>query len=258
MKPAASSRPWSDSRRQLQGRDPALGAPLQRGDVPAVQIEPDDLVEVRRHLVEGEPQVRSAKLDQLAACPQPRERQVGIGARADHQVDVRWEVLEQERHVRGDPRTVGEVVVVEHQVEPGGQRAELVEHGGEDGADRRMWCLEQRQRRGAHPGRRGVQRGHDVGPERVGLSLGLLERHPRHRALRTGGVQPCRQQRRLPETGRRRDQSQPRPRCPAQAFGSGWGAHTRSRRGLGTKSLVRSKGLATTAPLTGLHEMSRD
>ena len=38
-------------RRQLQGGDPALGAPLQRRDVGGVQVEPDDLVEVRRHLV---------------------------------------------------------------------------------------------------------------------------------------------------------------------------------------------------------------
>ena len=118
--------------------------PSSADDVGGVQVEPDDLVEVRRHLVEGEPQVRSAHLDQLATCPQPGERQGRVGARADHQVHLLREVLQQEAHVRGDRRAVGEVVVVEHEAEPSRQGTELVEDGGEDGGDRRVGGLQER------------------------------------------------------------------------------------------------------------------
>ena len=85
-------------RRQLQRGDPALGARLQRGDVRAGQVQAHHLVEVGGGLVGGEAQVGGADLDQLAARPQPGQRQRRIGAAGDHQVQPRGQVVEQERH----------------------------------------------------------------------------------------------------------------------------------------------------------------
>ena len=78
--------------RELQGGDPALGASLESGDVRGREIQPDDVVQVRRHLVEGEPEVGRAYLDQLAARPQSGQRQGRVGAGADHQVHLRRKV----------------------------------------------------------------------------------------------------------------------------------------------------------------------
>ena len=55
----------------------------------------------------------------------------------------RPEVLEQVRHVARDLGSVGQVVVVEDQVEPLRQAAELVEHGGQHGRDRGVGALEE-------------------------------------------------------------------------------------------------------------------
>ena len=80
-------------RRQLERGDPALGAPLQRGDVLGRQRQPHHVVEVGRGLVGGEAQVGGADLDQLAAGPQPGQRQRRVGAAGDHQVQSaagRW------------------------------------------------------------------------------------------------------------------------------------------------------------------------
>ena len=206
-------------RRELQRGDPPLGPAFQGGDVGGVEVEPDDVVEVGRHLVVGEAEVGGADLDQLATGPEPGEREVGVGPRADHQVHLRRQVLEQERHVVRDLRTVGEVVVVEHEHQPVGQSAELVEDDREHGRDRRVRRVQERQRGGAHARRREVQRGHDVGPEGVGPLLALLERDPCDRAVGGGRFQPGRQQRGLAEPRRRGDQGQPRWRCPAEPLG---------------------------------------
>jgi hypothetical protein len=57
-------------RGQLERGDPAFGASLQGRDVVRGQLQPGDVVEVGRHLVEGEAQVGGSDLDQLAARPQ--------------------------------------------------------------------------------------------------------------------------------------------------------------------------------------------
>ena len=173
------------------------------------EIQPDDVVEVGRHLVGGEAQVGGADLDQLAAGPQPSQRQERVGSAADHQVDVRREVLQQERHAVADVGPVDQVVVVEHEVDVVRHRREFVEHGGEDGLDRRLGRLQEREHVGSDAGHRGLQGGDHVGPERGGLAVALIEGEPRHRPVLGGHRgEPCGEQCGLAETGRRRDQGQ--------------------------------------------------
>ena len=115
MKPATSSRPCIESAASWSAAIQPFGAPLQRGDVPRRQLQAHHLVEVRRGLVGREAQVGGADLDELATRPQPRQRQRRVGAAGDHQVQLRGQVLEQERHPVLDVARVDDVVVVEHQ-----------------------------------------------------------------------------------------------------------------------------------------------
>ena len=69
-------------RRQLERGDPALGAPLQRGDVARGQVQPHHLVEVRGGLVGREAQVGGTDLDELAPRAQASQRQRRVGALA--------------------------------------------------------------------------------------------------------------------------------------------------------------------------------
>jgi hypothetical protein len=107
--------PLHRQRGQLERGDPAFGASLRCRDVARRQIEPGDVVEVGRRLLEGEAQVSGPDLDQLAARPQAGQGQRRVLAGADHQVRLRREVVEQERHAGLDVGTVDQVVVVEHQ-----------------------------------------------------------------------------------------------------------------------------------------------
>ena len=83
---------------ELEGGDPSLGAGVQRVDVVGGQVQAHAVVEVRRGLVGGEPQVGGPDLDQLAPGAQPGQGQRRVGPAGDHQVDLRREVLEQEGH----------------------------------------------------------------------------------------------------------------------------------------------------------------
>ena len=82
------------------------------------------------------------------SSPRARSRasgRSGVGSAADHQVDVRREVLQQERHAVADVGPVDQVVVVEHQVNVVRCGREFVEHRGEDGLDRRLGRLQERE-----------------------------------------------------------------------------------------------------------------
>jgi hypothetical protein len=59
------------------------------------------------------------------------------------------EVLEQERHPVLDAACLDQVIVIEHQPDVVRQRAELVEHGGEDSVCRCLTRLEEREDAGA-------------------------------------------------------------------------------------------------------------
>ena len=208
-------------RRQLQCGDPPFGASLQRRHVRGRQLQAHHLVEVRRSLVRREPQVGSADLDQLAACPQPGQRQRRVSTAGDHQVQPRRQVVEQERHRVLDLAGVDQVVVVEHQHDVAAGRAEVVEQRREHHLDR--WRLrrgQQLQLVRADPGRHRPQRGDHVAPEGHRVVVAGVERQPRSRPLagRRGRVLPatpratwtCRNR-----PVRRRGSASTRPRGPA-------------------------------------------
>jgi hypothetical protein len=75
------------------------------------EVQADVVVEVGGNFVGGEAQVGGADLDQLAAGPAEPTAGAG-GAAADHRVDVRWEVPQQERRGVTEVGPVGQVVVV--------------------------------------------------------------------------------------------------------------------------------------------------
>ena len=154
MKPADVVPSLHRQRRQLQGGDPAFGAPLQRRDVAGRQVQAHHLVEVRRRLVGGEAQVGGADLDELAARAQPRQRQRRIGAAWRSPGGPAAAGARAGTPSRpGSSRRVDDVVVVEHQHDVVRDRAELVEQRGEDRLDRRrLGRLQQRERAGADPG----------------------------------------------------------------------------------------------------------
>ena len=73
-------------RRQLEGRDPALGPTLQRRHVRIGELETHRTVEVGNGLLGREAQVGGAHLDQLAAGSKPGQRQCRVGATGDDEV----------------------------------------------------------------------------------------------------------------------------------------------------------------------------
>ena len=197
-------------RRELEGGDPAFGARLERGDVRACQVQTHHLVEIGDRLVGREPEVDRTDLRELAPCAEAGERESRIGARGDHHVHLRRQVLEQERDPLVDVLRVDEVVVVEHEDEPLRRRAELIHQGREDRLDRRRLRLPQQGERGRADSRsHRLQGGDDIGPEGRRLAVAGVEREPgrRPRIVRDA-CQPLRQQRRLAEAGRCRDERQ--------------------------------------------------
>ena len=115
MKPATSSRPCIESAASWSAAIHPSVRPSSAATSRAVRCQAHHLVEVRGGLVGREAQVGGADLDQLAARPQPGQRQRRVGAAGDHQVQPRGQVVEQERHPLLDVARVDDVVVVEHQ-----------------------------------------------------------------------------------------------------------------------------------------------
>ena len=105
-------------RHELQGRDPAVRALGEPRDVVALQRQPVEVDEERAGLVDVEAQRRGVDLGQLAADPQPGERQARAGAAGEDQRHVgRREVQQVDQRVV-HLRVVDQVPVVERQHEP--------------------------------------------------------------------------------------------------------------------------------------------
>ena len=131
MNPATSSRPCIESAASCSAAIQPSVRPSSAATSCCRQRQAHHLVEVRRGLVGREAQVGGADLDQLAARSQPGQRQRGIGAAGDHQVQPRRQVLEQERHPVLHLARVDDVVVVEHQHDVVRDGAEVVEQRGQ-------------------------------------------------------------------------------------------------------------------------------
>ena len=221
MNPATSSRPCIESAASCSAAIHPSVRPSSAATSAAVSCEAHHLVEVRRSLVRREPQVSGPDLDQLAARPQPGQRQRRVSATGDHQVQPRRQVVEQERHRVVDLAGLDQVVVVEHQHDVAAGRAEVVEQRREHQLDRgRLRRGQELQLVRADPGRHRPQRGDHVGPEGHRVVVAGVERQPRSRPF-SPAARTCRPAtRRATSTCRsppvrRRGSASTRPRGPA-------------------------------------------
>ena len=190
-----------------------------------------------------EPQVGGAQLEQLAARPQPRQRQRRVGPGRHRDADPRRQVLQEEGDGVVHGGFVDDVVVVERQHRGPVELVEVVDQAGQDRLGRDLAAgLEQG--RGLGRLRRPTRRRR---PDGSGTGGGRCRRRPATaRPRRAGGSSPARQplgqQRRLAEPGRRRDEHQPRGHRPGR-WGAGRSAGVGGparRRGAGTCSFVPS------------------
>ena len=204
--------PTHRQRRQLEPRDPALGALVEGGDVLGGEAEAHHLVEEGVGLGRAEPQVRGPQLDQLAPGPQPRQGQRGVRTRCHGHGHLRREQAQQVLHRAMHGSGLEDVVVVERQHRPSRPPLEPDGQVRQHRVDRSLAVpLGQAGVRGA--GRiRLLHGGREVGQEPAEVVVTLVEREPGHLVDRrpvVPGRQPLRQHRRLPEPGRRGDEHQP-------------------------------------------------
>ena len=199
---------------ELQARGPSLGTPLERDDVLRLQAEPHDVVEERRRLGRGEPEVCGADLEQVPAGPEPRQGQWWIGPRRHRHGDLRWQVVEQEGDRLVHLGAVDDVVVVERDHRRPGQRVELLDQAGQHVLrPHGPLVLEQRRRVGADLRAGDADGRHEVREEPPQVGVRGVERQPGGPDVT--GRQPLGQQRRLPGPRRCRHQHEPRHRAPA-------------------------------------------
>ncbi len=100
MKPATSSRPCIESAASWSAAIQPSVRPSSAAISSASRSSPITIVEVLGGLVGREAQVGGADLDQLALRAQSCQRQRGIGARGDHQVQLGRQVLQQDTSCR--------------------------------------------------------------------------------------------------------------------------------------------------------------
>jgi hypothetical protein len=215
-------------RGQLQPRDPAFGARLQRGHGRIRQLHPDRGAQQRGRLLAGEAQVGLPQLGQLPAGPQPGQRQGWVGPAGQHQPQPRRRMLQQQFQRLVNRRSLDQVIVVQDQHDRLGHIGQLVDQGGHHHLERGRQAAGQRGDPFRHPGSDRVQSGGDVAPEAGWVVVAGVQRQPGHRSL--AGVSPVSQQGGLAEPGRGADQHQLAAHALAQAVQQSWPRHqTRPR-----------------------------
>ena len=139
------------------------------------------LAEQRGGLRGVEPEVAGTDLADAPAHPHPTQPERRIGAGDQHERELRRAQVDEALHASMHLGIVDEVVVVQHDDEPLGQRRQLVDERRHDhlaGAER---TGHQRFQSGADLGVRAADRRDDRNPEAGRVGVGLLELQPRHR-----------------------------------------------------------------------------
>ena len=199
--------PLHGKRGQLQPGDPALGAGFQRSHVAVGKRQTHYSIKKLGRFDRGELQVGGAQLGQLAARPQPGQRQRRVLAGGDHQVHRRRQMLEQKGEGVVDGFGVDEVVVIEHQDEAVRDGGDLIEQGRQNRLDGgRLRGLERGRRPRPDVGRDGLQRRDEVRQKAGRVIIRFVQRQPDRRPAATGG--PLTDQRRLAEAGGSGDKGQ--------------------------------------------------
>ena len=232
---------------QLEPGRPALGALDQRRHLRVGQAQPHATAQERGRLLDAESQVGGAQLGELVAGTEARQGQRRVLTAGDHQVQRRWQVVEQEGDRGMDVRSLHQVVVVQDQQTGGGQGGQVVDQAGDHN-------LRWRRLRGVEPGHRPaptgrsdrLQGGDQVAEEPAGVLVALVEGEPGGRAVQLG--EPGRQQAGLAGTGRRREQRAPtRARADVEA-GQQPGPRDQVATGPGHEQLGRQQGETGGAP----------
>ena len=132
-------------RGELERSDPTLGPGLQHVDVGGREREVHGVGQVGGGFVGGEAEICSSDLEQVAVGPERSEWERRVGAGGDHEADLGWQVLEQERDRIVDLGGFDHVVVVEHEDQIDCSGLEVVDQGGDDrlrrgGRRSAAWC----------------------------------------------------------------------------------------------------------------------
>ena len=158
-------------------------------------------------LVRSEPQIGGAQFGQLAAHPQPRQRQGRVGAAGHHHVQAGRRMLDQERQRLVDHRVLDHVVVVQHQEQLVGLCGQLVDDLGDETFERsRGGRAEQGGDARGEAWTDPIQRGGDVAPESHRIVVTLVQGEPPHSGRPR--LAPVGQHRRLAEAGGGADERQ--------------------------------------------------
>jgi hypothetical protein len=202
--------PAQGQRGQLQPGRPALGPGRQRRHR-RIRQSRRRVLEQLPGLRGGEPQVGRADLGQLAAGPQPRQRQRRIAAAGQHHADPGRPVLDQECERLVHLPCADQVVIVED--EQGLLPGQIVDQRRDQALERRRrGRAEQRSHPFADPGAGPVQRGYRVMPEPGWVVIPRVQREPGDRGPGVPG--PVGEQDCLAVPGRGAGQDQP----PRQAL----------------------------------------
>jgi len=133
-----------------------------------------------RRLRRGKAQVGRAQFGQLAAGTEPSQRERWILAGGDHQMHLRWQVLQQKGEGEVNWPGINDVVVVkdEEMVRDG---AYFIEQGRQNRFGWR-WLrgLEHIHHACANTRRNRLQRSHEVGQKARGVVLPFVQRQPGH------------------------------------------------------------------------------
>ena len=208
---------------------------------PSSRSRPSRWLRNSLRLVRAEAQLVRAQLEQLTAHPQRPERERGVGAGGEHELDVRRQVADEprDRLARGRAGEAVEVVEHERDLVHLGQRVDQArEHDLAQGRAGGRWVE--------------AERGEHVRPQDDRVVVALVQRHPRDEPVLELGLAPGGEQRRLAEPGRARDQREPAALTVAQALEEPF-ARDRARRDVGRMELgdeEDARTLAQPAPRT--------
>ena len=160
-----------------------------------------------RRLRRGKAQVGRAQFGQLAAGTEPSQRERWILAGGDHQMHLRWQVLQQKGEGEVNWPGINDVVVVKDEDETVRDRGDFIEQGRQNRfGRRRLGRLEYTQHPFPNIRVNRLQTSDQVSEKACGVVIPQVQRHPGDRPLATGD--PFADKRGFAKARRGRDEGQ--------------------------------------------------